>query len=277
MDRPRNRGLLGSTLASLLLLPLGALACRGEDRRVEDVGVEKGAQAEPAEPGRSQAARPADPSGDTGTRAATRSAPAPSIPSTGTTPGRAPSAAGRPLVVFLGDSLTAGLGLEAEQAFPARVEDRLEELGTPIRVVNAGVSGDTSAGGLRRLDWLLRQKPAVLVVGLGANDGLRGLPVGETEKNLREIVRRAQAAGVRVLLLGMMIPPNYGDYAAEFGEVYPRLARDLGVPLVPFLLDGVGGVPELNLPDGLHPNVEGQERVADNVVPRLRELVAGAG
>jgi acyl-CoA thioesterase I len=187
----------------------------------------------------------------------------------------APTRSEGPLVVFLGDSLTAGLGLAEEQAFPALVAQQLREAGTPIRMVNAGVSGDTSAGGLRRLPWLLRQRPDVLVVGLGANDGLRGLPLAEVEANLREIVRLSGEAGARVLLLGMRIPPNYGgDYAGGFAAVYERVAEDLDVPLVPFLLEGVGGDPDLNLPDGLHPNPEGQERVAGNVLPYLREVLA---
>jgi acyl-CoA thioesterase-1 len=179
------------------------------------------------------------------------------------------------VVVFLGDSLTTGLGLAEEQAFPAVVGERLAEGGVRVRVVNAGVSGDTTAGGLRRLAWVLRQKPDVVVVGLGANDGLRGLPLAETERNLREIVRRARQAGARVVLLGMRLPPNYGpDYAEGFAVMYPRLARELDVPFVPFLLAGVGGDPDLNLPDGIHPNVEGQKRVAENVLPILRQVLA---
>lgn len=185
-----------------------------------------------------------------------------------------PGTVRRPLVVFLGDSLTAGYGLSEEEAFPARVGELLAEEGLPVRVVNAGVSGDTTAGGLARLDWLLRQKPDVLVVGLGGNDGLRGLSPEMTEENLRQIVERAKQAGAEVLLLGLQLPPNYGaDYTAAFREIYPRLAQELGVPLVPFLLAGVGGEPELNLPDGLHPNAEGQRIVAGNVLPYLRELV----
>lgn len=182
--------------------------------------------------------------------------------------------AAEPLVVFLGDSLTAGLGLAENQAYPALVEKELEKDGTPVRVLNAGVSGDTTAGGLARLDWLLSQKPDVMVVGLGANDGLRALPVEQTEKNLREIVRRAKAAGAEILLLGMMIPPNYGpEYTTQFAEMYPRIADDLDVPLVPFLLEGVGGVRELNLPDGIHPNAEGQKILAENVLPHLATLL----
>jgi len=208
--------------------------------------------------------------------AATSPAPAQSpTPRPSATPGAAEAAAPRPLVAFLGDSLTAGLGLEEYEAYPAVLADKLAEAGEPIRVINAGVSGDTSAGGLRRLSWLLKQKPAVLVVALGANDGLRGLPVDDTEHNLREIVRRGKEAGAQILLLGMKIPPNYGDYAAEFTALYPRLARDLGVPLVPFLLEGVGGVPDLNQADGMHPTAEGQRKVAGNVLPYLRPLVEG--
>src|SRR5687768_2282301 len=179
-----------------------------------------------------------------------------------------------PLVVFLGDSLTAGLGLAEEEAFPARVASTFAAAGRPIRVVNAGVSGDTSAGGLARLDWLLRQRPDVLVVELGANDGLRGLPVEMTAANLRAIVSRARQAGVRVLLVGIQVPPNYGpDYARRFSAVFPELARELDVPLLPFLLEGVAGEPQLNLPDGIHPTAEGHERLARNVIPYLEEVL----
>src|SRR5690349_13170925 len=168
--------------------------------------------------------RQAVPARTTAAPAPDRPAAAPSNPQTN-----------EPLVIFLGDSLTAGLGLTENQAYPALLDHKLDEAGTPIRVLNAGVSGDTTAGGLSRLEWLLSQKPDVLVVGLGANDGLRALPVDETEKNLREIVRRAKAAGARVLLLGMQIPPNYGpDYTRAFADLYPRIAEDLDVPLVPF-------------------------------------------
>lgn len=179
-----------------------------------------------------------------------------------------------PLVVFLGDSLTAGLGLPEDQAYPAVLDRRLDAEGTPVRVLNAGVSGDTTAGGLSRLDWLLKQKPRVLVVGLGANDGLRGLELEATQRNLREIVGRAKASGVRVLLLGMMIPPNYGpDYTTQFQEMYPEIADEYDVPLVPFLLEGVGGVADLNQADGVHPTAKGQEILASNVEPFLKEVL----
>ncbi|HVR97688.1 MAG TPA: arylesterase [Thermoanaerobaculia bacterium] len=208
--------------------------------------------------------------------AAPPAAPAPAAAAATTATGPAASAAKESLVVFLGDSLTAGLGLPAEQAYPALVEQTLDREGLPVRVLNAGVSGDTTAGGLSRLDWLLQQKPGVVVVGLGANDGLRGLDLADTERNLRQIVRRSQASGARVLLLGMQIPPNYGpDYAGRFKDLYPRLAEEMDVPLVPFLLEGVGGVPELNQADGIHPNPEGQVRVAENVVPHLEDVVRG--
>lgn len=179
-----------------------------------------------------------------------------------------------PLVVFLGDSLTAGYGLPEDQAYPALLDRRLDSKGTPVRVLNAGVSGDTTAGGLSRLDWLLKQKPDVLVVALGGNDGLRGLDLAQSEKNLREIVRRGKESGARVLLLGMMIPPNYGrDYTERFRAMYPEIADEFDVPLLPFLLEGVGGIADLNQGDGIHPTAKGQEIVADNVEPYLREIL----
>ncbi len=183
----------------------------------------------------------------------------------------------RPVVLFLGDSLTAGYGLGADLAYPTHVAASLEAAGRPIEAINAGVSGDTTAGGLARLDWLLRREPAVVVVGLGGNDGLRGLDLGMTEANLRQIIERSRSAGSEVLLLGMRMPPNYGDYAADFEAIYSRLAEELDVRLVPFLLEGVGGDPSLNLPDGIHPNEEGQRRLADNVTPELAGLLERLG
>jgi acyl-CoA thioesterase I len=198
--------------------------------------------------------------------------------STAPRPARIPpptSAPEGPLVVFLGDSLTAGFGLGESQAFPAVIGDKLVREGRPIRVVNAGVSGDTSAGGRRRLDWVLGLRPDVVVVGLGANDGLRGQPVDSVEANLRAIIVRAREAGARVVLLGMRLPPNLGPtYVREFEAIYPRLARELDVPLVPFLLKGVAARPGLNLEDGIHPNAEGQQIVADNVLPVLERTLA---
>lgn len=184
------------------------------------------------------------------------------------------AATAAPVVVFLGDSLTAGYGLEESQSYPLLVKANLEKAGRPVRIVNAGVSGDTTAGGLARLDWMLSQKPDVVVVGLGGNDGLRGLPLEEIEKNLREIVRRSQESGARVLLLGMQIPPNYGpEYARGFAEIYPRIAKEMDVPLVPFLLEGVGGIARLNQADGIHPTAEGQVKVAETVTPYLEKML----
>ena len=177
-------------------------------------------------------------------------------------------------MVFLGDSLTAGMGLPADQAYPALLARELPGDGFAARVINAGVSGDTSAGGLRRLRWLLAQHPAVVVVGLGGNDAMRGQPPAEIERNLREIVTQARQAGAQVLLLGMQIPSNYGpDYTGAFAAIYPRVARELHVPLVPFLLAGVGGVAELNQADGIHPTAAGQVKVAANVKPYLEEVL----
>lgn len=184
----------------------------------------------------------------------------------------------RPLVVFLGDSLTAGYGLDEEQSFPSLVEARLAATERPVKVVNAGISGDTTAGGLNRVDWLLRQQPDILVVCLGANDGLRGVELGSSEENLRQIVTKAQAEGVQVLLVGMLIPPNYGpDYSEQFAAIYPKLAQELDVPLLPFLLEGVAANPDLNLADGIHPNAEGQEIVAETMLAALEPLLSPEG
>jgi acyl-CoA thioesterase I len=179
------------------------------------------------------------------------------------------------VIVALGDSLTAGLGVGADEAYPALLEARLRREGFDYRVVNAGVSGDTSAGGLRRLDWALRLKPEVLIVALGANDGLRGQSPDALRANLTRIVERARGAGARVLLAGMRVPPNYGDdYARAFAAVYPAVARATGVPLAPFLLDGVAGDPRLNQADGIHPTAEGQRVIAEHLWPHLRPLLA---
>ncbi len=184
----------------------------------------------------------------------------------------APSAG--PLVVFLGDSLTAGLGVDEDDSFPARLGRRLASAGRPVRVVNAGVSGDTTAGGRARVAWLLRQQPDVVVVELGANDGLRGLALEETEDNLRAILEAVAESGARVLLVGMKLPPNYGpDYTRGFEQIFPRLAEELDIPLVPFLLDGVAGDPELNQADGIHPTAAGHSIMAANVLPYLAQLL----
>jgi len=178
-------------------------------------------------------------------------------------------------VVFLGDSLTAGLGLPLEQAFPSLIEARLKAERRPWKVVNAGVSGDTTAGGLVRLDWIYEQKVDVLVVALGANDGLRGIPVEQTEKNLRAILQRARKEGSRVLLTGLRLPDNFGTRAqARFAAIYPRLASEFRVPLVPFLLEGVAMEPGLNQADGIHPNAKGARRVADHIWEKLGPMLS---
>ena len=185
-----------------------------------------------------------------------------------------PAPAAERVVVALGDSLTAGLGVAPDEAYPALLDARLRREGFGYRVVNAGISGDTSAAGLRRVDWVLKSKPDVVIVALGANDGLRGLPVDALATNLEAIVARVRATGARVLLAGMRVPPNYGaDYASAFAAVFPAVARRTGVPLAPFLLDGVAGDARLNQPDGIHPTAEGQRVIAERLWPYVRPLL----
>ena len=189
-------------------------------------------------------------------------------------PPAAPTAAPAFRVVVLGDSLAAGLGLAAGDAFPAVVDAALRERGLDVEVVNAGVSGDTSAGGLARIDWVLRQPADVLVVALGGNDALRGQPLASTAENLREIVRRGHETGATVVLLGMDVPTNYGpDYATTFAELYPVIADEEGAVLIPGFVRILGAEPELLQPDGLHPTAEGQRRLADQLVPVLIEVI----
>ena len=189
-----------------------------------------------------------------------------------------PAAAADRVIAVLGDSLTAGLGVAPDDAYPALLEVRLKREDYDYRVVNAGVSGDTSSGGLRRLDWVLKLKPEVVVVALGANDGLRGQSVVQLHDNLVAIVRKAQQAGARVLLAGMRMPPNYGAaYTREFAAVFPEVARRMNVPLVPFLLEGVAAEVRLNQGDGIHPNAEGQRLIAEHVWPHLRPLLVKRG
>ena len=200
----------------------------------------------------------------------------------GEEPRAAPVAAGigaeRPTVVFLGTSLTAGYGLEPEEAYPALLQKKIDSAGLDYRVVNAGVSGETSAGARRRIDWLLREPVSVLVIETGANDGLRGLPPDSLRANIQAILDRAKLLrpAPRLVLVGMRIPPNYGQaYRRQFEAIYPELARASGAELVPFLLQGVGGMAALNQPDGIHPTAQGQRHMADTVwrvlEPVLRE------
>ena len=191
----------------------------------------------------------------------------------------APAAAASPVkslpkIVAFGDSLTAGLGLRAAESYPALLQKRLEADGYGYEVVNAGVSGDTSAGGLRRLDWALEGDVRFLILELGANDLLRGQPVSEMKKNLAEIIERAKARGIKVLLAGMYAPTNAGaDYQREVQEAFQSLAREHQVTLIPFFLDRVAGVESLNQADGIHPNPEGTKIVADTVYRSLRPLL----
>ena len=179
-----------------------------------------------------------------------------------------------PLVAFLGDSISAGLHLPRDRAFPAALQRRLAAAGVPFRLVNAGVSGDTTAGGLARIDWILKQKPAIVVVELGANDGLRGVPVETIEANLREILRRVVASGAKPLLLGMRLPPNYGPaYNASFEEAFDRVADEHDAAFLPYFMKGVAGRLDLNLEDGIHPTAAGHEKLAENVEPALRPLL----
>lgn len=186
------------------------------------------------------------------------------------------SAAPRRTVVFLGDSLTAGFGLQASEAYPAVIERRIRERGWDWEVVNAGISGDTSSGGLARTPWLLRRSIDVLVLALGANDGLRGISPAETRRNLTGIIEqvRQRYPNVRIVLCGMQLPPNMGvTYGTEFRDLFPALARELKTELVPFLLEGVGGVLNLNQDDRVHPTTKGQEMLADNVWKVLEPLL----
>jgi acyl-CoA thioesterase I len=184
-----------------------------------------------------------------------------------------------PLVAFLGDSLTSGWKLPESEAYPALIGRTLRERGRPIRVLNAGVSGDTVAQGLARLDRVLAKKPDLLVVALGINDALRGQALDAAERDLATIVERGQARGARVVLVGMRIPdaPHGAEYAARFADIYPRLAAARRLHFVPFLLDGVAGLRDLNFPDGLHPNARGHARLAHNVVLQVELALAEVG
>ena len=188
-----------------------------------------------------------------------------------------PQARTRPRIVVLGDSLTAGLGLPIEEAYPSLLQKWIDDEGLRYEVVNAGVSGDTSAGGLSRLDWALDGDVKFLIVALGGNDALRALPVDELRRNLSTIVERAQAKHIQVVLAGMEAPRNFGrDYDVGFHEVYPEVASKYSVPLVPFLLQGVAGVDRLNQRDGIHPTAEGAQIVATNVWTVLKPMLANA-
>jgi acyl-CoA thioesterase I len=179
-------------------------------------------------------------------------------------------------ILFFGDSLTAGYGLSPEEAFPALVEKRLNKSGKAVKVTNAGLSGETSAGGLSRIDWVLRQPVDIFILELGANDGLRGLPLDQTEKNLQIIIDKVKSKSpkAKIVIAGMMVPPNLGgDYAGKFQKIFPALAKKNNATLIPFLLQDVAGNEKLNLGDGIHPNVEGHKIVAENVYKVISPLL----
>lgn len=178
-------------------------------------------------------------------------------------------------IVFYGDSLTAGYGVGTDLAFPALVGEKLIQAGHEVEVVNSGVSGETSAGGLTRIDWVLGRKTDIFILELGANDGLRGLPIEQTAKNLQAIIDkvRAKYPESKIVIAGMMVPPNMGSkYSEEFVQIFTNLAKENNTMLIPFLLDGVAGDVELNQPDGIHPNVRGHEIVAETVFSELIKL-----
>ena len=178
------------------------------------------------------------------------------------------------VIVAFGDSLTAGLGVPADQTYPARLGERLRREGYDYKVVNAGVSGDTTAGGLRRVDWALRLKPEIVILELGINDALRGQSLAGVRTNLDLMVARFQAAGARVLVAGMRLPPNYGTpYAEDFYQLFGNVARARKVPHVPFFLEGVGAISRLNQADGIHPTAEGYALVVDHLWPFLVPLL----
>jgi acyl-CoA thioesterase-1 len=183
----------------------------------------------------------------------------------------------RPRIIAFGDSLTAGLGVSPAQSYPMQLQKRLDAQGYSYQVINAGVSGETSAGGLRRVPWLLASKPYMVILELGANDGLRGLGLPETRSHLDQIIRKFKEAHVPVLLTGMKLPPNYGEeYRTEFEAMYRDLAAAHGLPLIPFVLEGVAGERTLNQSDGIHPTAEGYRIVVDNVWETLIPMLNGS-
>lgn len=179
-------------------------------------------------------------------------------------------------IIFFGDSITAGYGIPIENAFPAIIQQKANDAGLNYQVINAGLSGETTAGGLNRIDWILRSKPDVFILELGGNDGLRGLSLEESEKNLRAMVEKVRKANpkAKIILAGMQIPPNLGqDYTQKFKSLFPDLAKELNTELIPFLLEGVGGDPQLNLSDGIHPNQKGHAIVAETVWQFLKPML----
>lgn len=188
---------------------------------------------------------------------------------------REPAREELPRIVAFGNSLTAGAGIPAEASYPSQLQRRLDESGYRYRVINAGVSGDTTAGGLRRVDWVLKSRPQIVILELGANDGLRGLSVDQMHDNLDAIIRRVETAGAKVILAGMKLPVNYGEeYRARFEAVYTRLAHAHHLALMPFFLEGVGAQAKLNQGDGIHPTADGYRVIVDHLWPVLMPLLA---
>lgn len=179
-------------------------------------------------------------------------------------------------ILFFGDSITAGYGIEKENAFPTLIQQKIDSLGWNFKAVNAGLSGETSAGGLRRVDWMLRQPVSVFVLELGGNDGLRGIDLDATKKNLQKIIDKVKSKypEAKIILAGMQVPPNLGqDYTSKFKEMYPDLAEKNDAELIPFLLKGVGGNPDLNQSDGIHPTAKGHQIVAETVWDTLKPIL----
>lgn len=179
-------------------------------------------------------------------------------------------------ILCFGNSITAGYNMDPVYAYPAILEDKLKEKGYDVQVINAGLSGETSAGGLERINWILRQPIDIFILELGGNDGLRGLPLDQTKQNLQSIIVRVKAKypEVKIVIAGMMVPPNMGEkYGNEFVKIFPELAWKNNAALIPFLLEGVGGDPALNMPDGIHPNAEGHKIVAENVLGAILPLL----
>lgn len=175
-------------------------------------------------------------------------------------------------ILFLGDSLTEGYQLQKEEAYPFLIEKILKKKNPKAKTINGGVSGATTASGVKRLDWYLKVNPEIMVLALGANDGLRGLKISETEKNLSLVIEKAKGRGIKVILAGMKMPTNYGEpYRTHFEKLFPKLAKKYQLKLVPFLLEGVGGKAHLNLPDGIHPNPKGHEIMAQTVLKVLEQ------
>lgn len=182
-----------------------------------------------------------------------------------------------PKIIAFGDSLTAGLGVSPDESYPAQLQRKLNEAGYRYRVINAGVSGDTTAGGIRRVDWVLKSRPDIVILELGANDGLRGLAIDQVRANLEQIIQRLQAAGVKVVLAGMKLPPNYGaDYTARFAALYEELGRRYSITAMPFFLEGVGAQVALNQADGIHPTGAGYRIIVDHLLPILEPLLSKA-